>query len=99
MPIGFVNGGGGNSPEELFRSIPPVSKVVIVGMVGSMLCLVIGICSPYEFALSWPLVWNKFHLWRLFTSGVFPGEPSYGALITIFSIGMFSMRLVSWLGR
>lgn len=94
MPIGFVNGGGGNSPEELFRSIPPVSKVVIVGMVGSMLSLVVGMATPYDYALSWPLVWNKFHLWRLFTSGVFPGEPGYSALITIFSMGMFSIRYV-----
>lgn len=98
MPIGFVNGAGGSSPEELFRSIPPVSKVVIVGMVGSMLSLVVGVCTPYDFALSWPLVWNKFHLWRLFTSGVFPGEPGYGALISIFSMGMFSMRFVGGCG-
>lgn len=92
MPIGFVNGAGGNTPEELFRSIPPVSKVLIVGMVGSMLSLVVGVCTPIDFALSWPLVWNKFHLWRLFTPAVFPGEPGYGALITIFSMGMFSIR-------
>ncbi|CAN0235856.1 unnamed protein product [Ectocarpus fasciculatus] len=92
MPVGFVNGGGGNSPEELFRSIPPVSKVLIVGMVGTMFSIVLGVCSPYEYALSWPLVWNKFHLWRLFTSGIFPGEPGYGALMSMFSIGMFSMR-------
>lgn len=96
MPVGFVNGGGGNSPEELFRSIPPVSKVLIVGMVGTMFSIVLGVCSPYEYALSWPLVWNKFHLWRLFTSGIFPGEPGYGALMSMFSIGMFSMR---WVGH
>ncbi|CAB1116899.1 unnamed protein product [Ectocarpus sp. CCAP 1310/34] len=96
MPLGFVNGGSGNSPEELFRSIPPVSKVLILGMVGTMFSIVLGVCSPYEYALSWPLVWNKFHLWRLFTSGIFPGKPGYGALMSIFSIGMFSIR---WSGH
>ncbi|CAN0542659.1 unnamed protein product [Ectocarpus sp. 8 AP-2014] len=92
MPLWFVNGDSGSSPEELFRSIPPISKVLIVGMVGTILSTVLGICSPYVYALSWPLVWNKFHLWRLFTSGMFPGMPSYETLMLMFSIGMFSTR-------
>ncbi|CAN0338366.1 unnamed protein product, partial [Ectocarpus sp. 8 AP-2014] len=88
MPFGFVNGDSGSSPEELFRRIPPVSKVLIVGMVGTQLSVVLGVCSPNEYALSWPLVWNRFHLWRLFTSGVFPGA----SLWLMVSIGMFSTR-------
>ncbi|CAM9544608.1 unnamed protein product [Pylaiella littoralis] len=92
MPLGFVNGSGGSSPEDLFRSLPPVSKVLIVGMVGSLLSVVLNIFSPVDLALSWPLVWKKFHVWRLFTSGIFPGMPSFGALMMMFSVGMFSLR-------
>lgn len=95
MPLGFVNGSGGSSPEDLFRSLPPVSKALIVGMVGSLLCVVLKIFTPYEFALSWPLVWKKFHVWRLFTSGIFPGMPSFDTFILIFSTGMFSIRWVA----
>eukprot|EP00903_Cladosiphon_okamuranus_P007621 g7390.t1 len=92
MPLGFVDGSGGSSPEDLFRSLPPVSKGLLVGMVGSLLSVVVGVTAPVNFALSWPLVWNKFHLWRLFTSGLFPGMPSFGTLMLIFSMTMFSIR-------
>lgn len=94
MPLGFVNGDSGSSPENLFRSVPPVSKALIVGMVGTMLCMVLGVFSPMEYVLSWPLVWKKFHIWRLVSCGVFPGPPSIQTLFFVFSMGMYSMRYV-----
>lgn len=92
MPIGFVGGGDGSSPEELFRSIPPVSRALIVGMVGTLFCSLMGVFTPAQYALSWPLVWHKFHLWRFITAAVYPGKASISTLFFMFSTGMFSIR-------
>lgn len=92
MPFGFIDGAAGSSPEDLFRGLPPVSKALIVGMVGTMLCATLGVFSGAQYALTWPLVWKNFHVWRLVTCGVFPGMPSFPTLILIFSIGMYSIR-------
>lgn len=92
MPFGFVSGEGGSSPEDLFRRIPPISKVLIVTMVGMVFAETMKILGPYEYALAWPLVWNKFHVWRLVSGALYPGPPSWGALVQIFMIGMYSIR-------
>lgn len=94
MPFGFINGAGGSSPEDLFRSIPPISKALIVGMVGSMFCVTLGVFTPMEYFLNWPLVWKKFHVWRLVTCGIYPGGPSFSTLLSVFSIGMYSIRYI-----
>ncbi|CAN0082872.1 unnamed protein product [Discosporangium mesarthrocarpum] len=92
MPIGVVTGGGGRSPEDLFRSIPPLSKVIIVSMVGMLLSQVMGVFSWHQFAFIWPLVWKKFQFWRIFTAAFFPGLPGFSTLITMYTIGMYSIR-------
>ena len=92
MPFGFVSGGDGSSPEELFRSVPVISRALIVGMVGTLFCEVVRVFSPIQYALSWPLVWNNFHLWRFVSSAVYPGPPSLSTLFHMVSVGMFSIR-------
>ncbi|CAM9305107.1 unnamed protein product [Choristocarpus tenellus] len=93
MPLGMVNGaGGGNSPEELFRAIPPVSKVIIVSMVGLMIMEVSGMMSPFQYAIIWPLVWKKFHVWRIITGAFYPGSPGFGTLISVYMMGSHSIR-------
>ncbi|CAN0283568.1 unnamed protein product [Laminaria digitata] len=92
MPVGFVDGGSGSSPEELFRSIPPISKALIVGMLGTLVCSAVGIFPASNYVLSWTLVWNKFHLWRFVTAAIYPGQPGFPSLFLMFSMGMFSIR-------
>lgn len=91
MPLGFIDGDSGSSPEDLFRMLPPVSKAIICFMIGSVLTVVLGVFTPMNFALAWPLVWNKFHVWRLLTCGLFPGTPSFHSLMHIFAMGMYSI--------
>lgn len=85
-------GSGGSSPEDLYRSLPPVSKMLLTAIVGTGVSTVLGICTPQFYALSFPLVWKKFNLWRVVTAGVFV-LPSIEGLITTYSIGVFSIRL------
>lgn len=92
MPLGFISGEGGNSPEDLFRSLPPISKGLITGMVLAVFTVTLGIFAPIHFALAWPLVWKNFHVWRLISCGIYPGPPEFQTLFTIFSIGMYSVR-------
>lgn len=87
-----IDGSSGNSPGDLFQQIPPVSKVIIVSMVGLLFAVSIGIFSPDQYALVWPLVWNKFHAWRLLSCVLYPGSPNFFTLMQMFSIGMYSMR-------
>lgn len=85
----MVDGGsGGSSPEDLYRRLPPVSKVLLTAMVATAVTTLLGICSPRSYALSFPLVWEKFHLWRVLTAGVFMGADPFN----IYLAGVFSIR-------
>jgi Derlin-2/3 len=84
--------GQGNSPEEWFKSLPGVSKVLIVSIIGSTLLVMVGVVSPYSLALLWDPLWNKFEAWRLFTSAVFLGTPSFPFLMNLLIFVQYSIR-------
>lgn len=65
--------------------------MLLTAIVGTGVSTVLGICTPQFYALSFPLVWKKFNLWRVVTAGVFV-LPSIEGLITTYSIGVFSIR-------
>ncbi|CAM9507154.1 unnamed protein product [Chrysoparadoxa australica] len=84
--------GAANSPEQWYKELPPVSKVLLTSIVGCTLLVLTGVVSPYSLALFWDSVWNKFEIWRFYTSVVFLGAPSFPFLMNLFIFGQYSIR-------
>ncbi|KAG5178818.1 Der1-like family-domain-containing protein [Tribonema minus] len=88
--IGAVGAAG--SPEEWFKSLPPVSKVLITSLVGSTVLVMLGVIDAYNLALLWSPLRHKFEIWRLYTNAVFLGAPSFPFLMNLMIFGQYSIR-------
>jgi len=62
------------SPEEWFKSLPPVTKHYFVIAVGSTVLTSFGVFSPYLLFLDFNLIFYKFQIWRLITCFFFFGN-------------------------
>lgn len=69
--------GDGDSIQDWFKSIPLITKGFLVSTLLSGALLSFGMISPMDLVFVWPLVKNKFNVWRLFTSFIYAGPFSF----------------------
>jgi Derlin-2/3 len=82
----------GNSPEEWFSSLPGVSKVLLISLIGSTLLVHMDVVYMRSLALLWDPLWNKFEAWRLFTSAVYLGKPGMRYFMNLLIFVQYSIR-------
>lgn len=74
-PVAQVGDTG--SIKDWFNSLPLVTKIFLVSTLLSGALLTFNFVNPHSFILSWELIINKFHFWRLFTPFIFAGGFSF----------------------
>mmetsp|Transcript_38831 Transcript_38831/g.28715 ORF Transcript_38831/g.28715 Transcript_38831/m.28715 type:complete len:296 (+) Transcript_38831:146-1033(+) len=74
-PMGRV--GQGESLKDWFDSVPILTKIFLVSTLLSGAAISFKWTSAESLVLFWPLVINKFNVWRLFTSFIFVGGFSF----------------------
>lgn len=88
MAIGRVGDGGG--PREWLESLPPVTRAWFLASLLTTCLISFGILPAQRVVWYWPLVWNKFELWRLVTPFAFLGGFSFPFLINIYLLVQYS---------
>eukprot|EP00898_Chlorokybus_atmophyticus_P001954 jgi/Chlat1/275/Chrsp1S03167 len=73
-----------STPGEWYRSLPPICRIWGSLCAGTTIACQFGLMDPRKLVLSFPLVFRKFHIWRLLTNFHFLG---------LFGIG-FVMNLI-----
>lgn len=71
----------GNGPLDFFYELPPIVRYYATGIFLTTLATRFGILDYTLLMLYWPLVVNKFQVWRLITNFLFIGGFSFGWLI------------------
>ena len=67
-----------SSIEEQFKAMPPITRGWFVAAMLTTTAVTLGFAEPGKLYLSWPLVINKFELWRLVTNFIFFGPFGMG---------------------
>jgi Derlin-2/3 len=96
-----------NSPEAWFKSLPPVTRAVLVTLFSSTCLAMMGLFDPSIIALDWFVVTRKYvypyrflilcryQLWRVLTSGLFLGGFSFGFVMQLYFFTNFGSKLES----
>ncbi|KAJ2337555.1 hypothetical protein GGI00_000158 [Coemansia sp. RSA 2681] len=50
-----------------YASVPPCTRTIVMATIATTIAARLRVVSPYMVGLYWPLVWNKFQIWRLVT--------------------------------
>lgn len=82
-----------SSPQEWYSSLPPVSRVWITAAIVTALAGRFAVLDPRLLAFNWPLIWEKFHIWRLPLNFLFFGTPSFPWLINMIMLGRYAPAL------
>mmetsp|Transcript_16889 Transcript_16889/g.23627 ORF Transcript_16889/g.23627 Transcript_16889/m.23627 type:complete len:229 (+) Transcript_16889:56-742(+) len=77
------------SPEDWFHSLPPVTKVYLVGAVLTTACTTFGIIGVESLYLDFGLVYKNFQIWRLVTCFFFFGKFSYPFIFQMYILGRY----------
>ena len=93
MVARIAGAGDGPSPSDWFNSLPPVSRSFGAACVLSTLLFTLGMLNPGTIYLSWDLIVNKFHVWRLLTSFVFLGKFSFTFFMYVMMIARYTCVL------
>ncbi|KAJ3190958.1 Derlin 1, partial [Irineochytrium annulatum] len=78
--------------QRWFASIPPVTRFLFCGSLGISITAKLGFIDPYYLILSWPLVWQKYQIWRLVTSFFF-SPVGWGYLMLLYFLYRYSWAL------
>lgn len=84
-----------NTPEAVFKEMPPITRAILVGTFGVTLFFVLGLLNVQWILLDWVLVTKKLHIWRLFTDYLFVGPFSFSWLFHAYFFVTFSSKLES----
>lgn len=90
-PVGRVGATGGG-PQEWFYSMPPVTRTLGAAVLAATCLATFGMVSPIKLMLSWPLIKNKFEIWRLATNFVFFGGFSFNFAIQLYMLVQYASR-------
>ncbi|KAJ2004701.1 hypothetical protein GGI04_002523 [Coemansia thaxteri] len=72
-----------------YSSLPVVTRTIVSATVIVSFVSLVRFVSQYQFGLYWPLVWNRFQIWRLVT-GFFTHEPRTNVVnIIVHTIMLF----------
>ncbi|GAB5033861.1 derlin-like protein [Nannochloropsis oceanica] len=83
--------GGGNSPEEWFKSLPPITRAYLIAAFFSTIFSHFGIVSPRKLIWDWEGLKN-FQLWRLITPFTFFGGLGMPFVMQLFMLVQYSSR-------
>ncbi|KAJ2823936.1 hypothetical protein GGI24_003542 [Coemansia furcata] len=50
-----------------YASVPVCTRALVTATVATTLSARLQFFGPYSLGLYWPLIWNRFHIWRLVT--------------------------------
>jgi len=79
--------------QEWWSSVPPATKLVFGTSLALTLGANLGFVDMRLLFLHWPWVYNKFEVWRVFTTFFFYGKLSFGFLINMSFLYRFSRAL------
>jgi Derlin-2/3 len=83
----------GDSPAEWYASLPPISKFWFTSCVASTLGVQFGFLQVQSMMMYWPLVRDKFQVWRILSNFMFIGKPSFAWLIRLSWIARYAVAL------
>lgn len=92
MPPPTTTGLRDAGPQDWYRDIPIITKLLLTTTFLLGAFTTFGILSPYSLVLMWPMIFNKFEIWRLFTSALFAGQFSFPFAIHLYMLYNFSLR-------
>ena len=84
--------GDSNTPQEWWRDLPVITKFLLTSTVLSTLATYFGLTSVGNFALIWPLVWQKFQIWRLVGCLTYAGRFEFAYLFHVLMLYQNSLR-------
>lgn len=92
MPPQVGRVGGGDSPQDWFYSLPPVTRTLFVGVLSLTCGTSFGILNPANLALLWDPIIHKFEIWRLGSDFFFYGGFSFPFLIQLYLLVQYASR-------
>ena len=60
--------GGGNTPSDWFKNLPPITKALMVSTLLTTIACVFGITNEMSIALLKDPIWHRFEIWRFVTN-------------------------------
>jgi len=92
-PMGTVEGGG--SPQEWFRDLPVVTKILFTSTLLSAALTTFSFISPVSLIFYWPSIYEKFEIWRFLTTFTFAGTFSFPFAMHLYMLYQNSIRYES----
>jgi len=84
-----------SSPEDWFRTLPPVTKFCFCVAVSTTVLISIGLMSEYYLFMDKSFAIDKFQIWRLFSNFIFFGSFSIGFVFNIVLLVRYLNELES----
>lgn len=84
--------GSANTPQQWFRDLPIITKILLCSTLFTAAATNFQFINPMNFIFSWPMIWQKFQIWRLFTPFVFAGGFSFPFLMHVYILYQNSLR-------
>eukprot|EP00475_Leptophrys_vorax_P023832 TRINITY_DN3279_c0_g1_i2.p2 TRINITY_DN3279_c0_g1~~TRINITY_DN3279_c0_g1_i2.p2 ORF type:complete len:269 (-),score=59.09 TRINITY_DN3279_c0_g1_i2:1926-2732(-) len=81
------------TPEEAWRQLPPVTKIILVSIVLTTALSGFGLVHPLYLVWNFTAVFKSFQLWRVVTCFLFFGSFSFGWLMNIMFIYQYASQL------
>lgn len=78
---------------ELWRSVPPITRTVLLISVTLSLLVSLDLCTPYKLYFNYNLIRNKGQFWRIFSSLFFYGELSAHTIFDFMLFYWYSSKL------
>ena len=83
----------GNSPEEWYKNMPIMTRTFVTSIFVVTVLVTLGIMDPYLLVLDWPMIVNKFHIWRIATCVLFFGPFSMQWMFQMYFLTSFGTKL------
>lgn len=81
-----------SGPQDWYRDIPIITKILVSTTLLLTLFSVFGIVSAYNLVYLWPQIYNNFQIWRLFTAVLYAGPFSFNFAMHLYMLYSFSLR-------
>ena len=81
------------SPEEWYRSLPPVTRAYATAAVAATIVTQLGVLAPRAMILSFPDIFQNLELWRLATNLVFFGPFGFPFVMAVFFLLRYTKEL------
>jgi len=88
----FARVGHGNTPQDFFYSLPPITKAYLVAALASTALTSLGTINITSLLFIWDNIWKDFEIWRIITGFTYFGGFSFNFLIQLFLLVSYSSR-------